>query len=83
MTDTCVNTSGTCGDLFTLFSNDQSNFQATLVADFRKTRVLLILLRSTVTKEEAVLIASTANYPVTRVQDLEIKTALPIDNNFR
>ena len=51
--------------------------------DFRKTRVLLILLRSTVTKEEAVLITTTASYPVTRVQDLEVKTALPIDNNFR
>ena len=53
------------------------------MADFRKTRVLLILLRSAANKEEAVLIASAANYPVTRVQDLEIKTALPIDNNFR
>ena len=70
--------------MYTLF-NDQSNFrlQATLVADFRKTRVLLILLRSAVTKEEAVLVANVANYPVTRVQDLEVKTALPIDNNFR
>ena len=57
--------------------------QATLVADFRKTRVLLILLRSNVTKEEAVLITTTSSYPVTRVQDLEVKTALPIDNNFR
>ena len=58
-------------------------FQATLVADFRKTRVLLILLRSNLTKEEAVLITTTSSYPVTRVQDLEVKTALPIDNNFR
>lgn len=58
-------------------------YQATLVADFRKTRVLLILLRSNVTKEEAVLITTTSSYPVTRVQDLEVKTALPIDDNFR
>ena len=59
------------------------HFQATLVTDFRKTRVLLILLRSNLTKEEAVLITTASSYPVTRVQDLEIKTALPIDSNFR
>ena len=53
------------------------------MADFQKTRVLLILLRSAVTKEEAILITTSASYPVTRVEDLEVKTALPIDNNFR
>ena len=53
------------------------------MADFQKTRVLLILLRSAVTKEEAILITTTASYPVTRVEDLEVKTALPIDNIFR
>ena len=58
-------------------------FQATLVADHRKTRVLVILVRSAVTKEEALLVSTTASYPVTRPQDLEIKTALPIDNSFR
>ena len=53
------------------------------MADHRKTRVLVILVRSAVTKEEALLVSTTASYPVTRPQDLEIKTALPIDNSFR
>ena len=62
-----------------------SNFplQATLVSEFQKSRVLVILLRSALTKEEAVLIITTSSFPITRVQDLEVKTALPIDNNFR
>ena len=69
-----------------LLDSEQAHTIATaslVTSDWTRTKVVLVLVRSDLTREEAVLVICRSSIPVTRVQDLSISTAVPIDTSFR
>jgi len=57
--------------------------QASLVVDWSKSKVVLVLVRCESCKEDAVMVMTCASFPVVSDQDVKISTAIPVDQTFK